>query len=153
MLISAPPPELKPSTALMQAWEAEESALERGDVDAAVQAVLDAWLLADATAALRDRVASMQRRTFELQAGMGAVEEAPDPVEADPEALGRPAIPALVAAGALDLEDFRLGAEALANRLPEATHAIIAQAGHLAPLEQPEIFRELLLDFLSDPRR
>jgi pimeloyl-ACP methyl ester carboxylesterase len=78
------------------------------------------------------------------------VTEAQDPVEADPAALGRRAIPALVAAGELDMPDFRAGAEALAQRLANARHVVIARAGHLAPLEQPEAFRELLVDFLRE---
>lgn len=61
-------------------WDAEESALERGDIEGAVGAVLDAWILADAPTALRDRVAAMQRRAFEVQATAGAVPEAQDPL-------------------------------------------------------------------------
>jgi pimeloyl-ACP methyl ester carboxylesterase len=115
-----------------------------------VGAVVDAWTLADAPAALRDRVAAMQRHAFEVQAAAGAVTEAQDPVEADPAALGRLAIPALVAAGELDMPDFRAGAEALVQRLAKTRHVVIARAGHLAPLEQPEAFRELLVDFLRE---
>jgi pimeloyl-ACP methyl ester carboxylesterase len=148
-LVSAPPPDLEPSPELAAAWEAEESALEAGDIDAAVAAVLDAWLRADAPVQLRERVAAMQRRAFELQAAAEEPEEAQDPVESDPAALGRVAMPVLVAAGELDMPDFRLGAQSLARRLPHARHAVIAGAGHLAPLEQPEAFRDLLLGFLG----
>ena len=52
VLASAPPPRLEPSSALQAAWEAEESALQRGDIEAAVAAVLDAWMLPDAPAGL-----------------------------------------------------------------------------------------------------
>jgi pimeloyl-ACP methyl ester carboxylesterase len=44
--------------------------------------------------------------------------------------------------------DFRQGAEVMARTLPSARHAVIAGAGHLAPLETPETFRELVLAFL-----
>ena len=44
-LISAPAPGMDPSPQLLAAFEAEESAMEAGDIDGAVQAVLDAWLL------------------------------------------------------------------------------------------------------------
>ena len=40
-------------------------------------------------------------------------------------------------------------AHELVAELPGAHHAVIEGAGHLAPLEQPERFRELLLGFLS----
>ena len=74
--------------------------------------------------------------------------EAPDPVEQRPEVLARLSLPALVAAGEHDKRDFRQGAEAMARTLPHARHAVIHGAGHLAPLETPEAFRELVLDFL-----
>ena len=75
--------------------------------------------------------------------------EAPDPVEDDPDVLTRLTISALVAAGEFDLPDFRDGAEAMASALPNARHVVIAGAGHLAPLETPEAFRELVLAFLG----
>jgi pimeloyl-ACP methyl ester carboxylesterase len=147
-LVSAPAPGLDPSPELAAAWDAEEAALARGDVDAAVAAVVDTWTQPDAPAALRDRVASMQRRAFALQAGAGPAIDARDPLEDDPEALARLDVPALVAAGEHDMPDFRDGARALARELPQARHAVISGAGHLAPLEAPAAFRELVLDFL-----
>lgn len=147
-MISAPAPGLEPSGELEAAWEAEEAALERGDVEGAVDAVVEAWTLPGAPQELRERVAAMQRRTFALQAEVTAVTEAPDPVDEDPDALARLDVPALVAAGEHDKPDFREGAEEMARALPRARHEVIAGAGHLAPLETPDAFRELLLDFL-----
>src|SRR4051794_6989188 len=148
-LVSAPAPALEPSAELRAAWEAEESALERGDVEAAVAGVVDAWPLPGAPAALRERVAALQRRTFALQADTAEPEEAPDPVEADPSVLTRVDVPALVAVGQHDMVDFRDGAAELARLLPRARYEVILGAGHLAPLETPEAFRALLLDFLD----
>ncbi len=144
-LISAPPPDLEPSPELKAAWEAEEAALQRGDTEAAVEAVVSAWTLPDASPELRDRVATMQRRAFALQAEAPRTTEAPDPVEQQPEALARLSVPTLVAAGELDKRDFREGAEAMARALPHARHAVIGGAGHLPPLETPEAFWELVL--------
>ncbi len=149
VLVSAPPPGLTPTRELQLAWEAEESAFDRGDIDGAVRAVIDAWTLPGAGAELRDRLAGMQRRAFELALAGGDRPEAPDPIETDPEALGALQMPALVAAGELDMADFRTGAEFLARELPRARHVVIAGAGHLAPLEQPEAFQRLVLDFLG----
>jgi pimeloyl-ACP methyl ester carboxylesterase len=147
-LVSAPAPGVEPSAELEGAWEAEESALERGDLDGAVAAVIDAWTLPDAPAGLRDRVAEMQRRAFEVQAR--AVHEMPDddPLEPDSSALSTLEIPALIAVGELDMRDFQVGAEQLAQELPQARLMVIPGAGHLAPLERPESFRQLVLDFL-----
>jgi pimeloyl-ACP methyl ester carboxylesterase len=149
-LISAPAPALEPSPELEAAWEAEESALERGDIDAAVGAVVNAWTLPDAPQELRDRVAAMQRRALALQAEATTPTEAPDPVEQSPDALAQLNVRTLVAAGERDMRDFREGAEVLARTLPDARLAVIAGAGHLAPLEQPEAFRELVLSFLGN---
>jgi pimeloyl-ACP methyl ester carboxylesterase len=148
-LISAPSPALEPSPELEAAWEAEEAALQRGDIEAAVAAVVDAWTLPDASQELRDGVAAMQRRAFALQAEAPPATEAPDPAEQHPEALAALSIPTLVAAGEFDMPDFRHGAEAMARTLPRARHAVIDGAGHLAPLETPEAFRELVLAHLG----
>jgi 3-oxoadipate enol-lactonase len=144
VLISVPAPELEPSDELMAAWDREEAALERGDIDGAVEAVLDAWVSDD----LRDRVAPMQRRALELQSRAGEVTETPDPAESL-DALRRIDVPALVAAGERDMHDFVEGAEAIASAITGARYELIAGAGHLAPLETPEAFRSLLLEFLG----
>jgi 3-oxoadipate enol-lactonase len=139
-----------PSPALRLAWDAENAALERGDIDGAVAAVVAAWTQPHASEALRQRVAAMQRRAFEVQAAAGEVKEAPDPLEEHPEVLAELQIPALLAAGEDDMADFRNSAEQLAAVLPLARHKVIKGAGHLAPLEAPEEFKGLLLDFLRN---
>jgi pimeloyl-ACP methyl ester carboxylesterase len=146
VLVSAPAPALEPSPALRAAWQAEEDALERGDVDAAVAAVVDAWLPPGATPTLRERVAAMQRRAVEVVlAARDEPEEAPDPAE-EPGALDRVTMPVDVVAGKLDMPDFREGADAFARQLPGA-HAVVLLdgVGHLAPLEDPTQFRDWLL--------
>ena len=106
MLVSAVPLDLEPSSRLNAAWDAESAALERGDVAAAVDAVVEAWTLPDATPALRERVASMQRRAFERQLAAGPASEVPDPAERDRASLAELAVPILVVAGELDMPDF-----------------------------------------------
>jgi pimeloyl-ACP methyl ester carboxylesterase len=151
-LISTPPPDLEPSPELMAAWEAEEAALERDDIDAAVAAVLDAWTLPDAPAEFRGRIAEMERRALALQAEAVGAAEAPDPLEENPSLLATIDVPALVAAGERErFSDFREGAERLATSLFHARLAVIEGAGHLAPIETPATFRQLLLEFLASP--
>jgi pimeloyl-ACP methyl ester carboxylesterase len=147
-LISAPPPDLaEPSAELRAAWDAENVACERGDIDAAVTAVVAAWTQPDAPAELKRRVAEMQRRAFAAQLSAPEVAEAPDPLEET--ALSQIEVRTLVAAGDRDISDFREGARSMAAELPNARHTEIEGAGHLAPLETPEAFRELLLGFLA----
>jgi pimeloyl-ACP methyl ester carboxylesterase len=145
VLVATPMPG-EPSEQLAAAWEDEEEALERGDVDAAVEAVAEAWTQ---PGPVRDLVEEMQRRAFELQLEAGEVEDAPDPVEEDPESLTRIDVPLLAAAGADDMPDFVAGADTLARVVPGARHVVVDGAGHLVPLEAPDAFRALLIDFLT----
>jgi pimeloyl-ACP methyl ester carboxylesterase len=147
VLVSARPFDAPPSPQLAAAWEAEETALERGDVRAATQAVVEAWTQPGAPRSLRDGVAAMQRRAFELQLDVHETEVA-DPL-AGPDDLGAVTMPTLVAAGEYDMPDFLEAAAELARALPNAERVTIEGAGHLAPLETPEAFREALSDFLT----
>ena len=149
VLVSPPPLDEDPSPQLQAAWGAEEEALERGDLDGAVEAVLGAWLGPEAPPALRDRVASMQRRAFELQRAAADASEAPDPLELDPQALSRLAMPVLALAGEADMPDFKRGAEEIADAIPGARTEILSEAGHLAPLEAPDQFWNALRGFLE----
>jgi pimeloyl-ACP methyl ester carboxylesterase len=130
------------------AWAAEGEALDRGDVDGAVAAVLAAWLQSQAPPALRESIASMQRRAVELQLAVPDVEEAPDPLEQDPEMIERLTMPVLAVAGQMDMSDFIYGAEQIARLVADGEVATIAGAGHLAPLEAPAEFEALLRRFL-----
>jgi pimeloyl-ACP methyl ester carboxylesterase len=148
-LISAPVPGVEPSEQLQAAWAAEEDALESEDLDGAVGAVLEHWLPADAPPALRSRIAEMQRATFELQLAAEEAPEAEDPLEEDLAPLEGSPIRALLIVGEGDKPDFHAGAELLARTLPDARQEVLAGVAHLAPLEAPEEFRALLLEFVG----
>lgn len=141
-----------PSAELRAAWDAEEQALEMEEIDAALESVVEAWTLPDASTRLRMRVAGMQRRAYELQAQDGQTPPGPDPLELDPGALGRLELPVLVLCGDREMMDFREAAERLAQSIPGARREVIPGAGHLAPMERPKAFRELLVAFLEEPR-
>jgi pimeloyl-ACP methyl ester carboxylesterase len=47
------------------------------------------------------------------------------------------------------MPDFKAGAAEIAELVPHGKVSTIQGAGHLAPLEAPDAFRELLLEFLS----
>lgn len=151
-LISAPAPgdDEEPSDELAAVWEAEEAALEAGDLEGAVSAIVDGWTLPGASEGLRERVAAMQRRAFLLQQATPDADLAPDPLEERLDRLAELKMPALCAAGTRDKRDFVDGAKRMAEVLPEGRLEKIVRAGHLAPLEQPRGFRKLLLEFLDD---
>ncbi|HEY2006611.1 MAG TPA: alpha/beta fold hydrolase, partial [Solirubrobacteraceae bacterium] len=129
-------------------WTREEEEFDAGGPEAAVQAVLAAWTLPDAPAELRERVAAMQRRVYELEDL--DLPQPTDPLEKDPAALQALTIPTLILAGEHDMVDFTAGADQLAAAIPDSRLSVIRGAGHLAPLETPEEFRELVISFLNE---
>jgi pimeloyl-ACP methyl ester carboxylesterase len=139
---SAPEPD--PSPELLAAWEAEEGALEAGDMERAVEATLASWVRPAAAAEVRERIATMQRENYERHASI-KIEFAADPLEEDAALVAAIECPALLAAGDADMVDFRNAISELAERMPNATATTIAECGHLAPLEAPEEFRRLAL--------
>ena len=149
VLVSSPDEAMVPSAELRAVWDAEEQALEMEDIDAALEGVLEAWTLPDASARLRMRVAGMQRRAYELQAQDGQTPPGPDPLEFDPGALGRLEAPVLILCGEREMLDFHEAADRLAESIPGARREVVPGAGHLAPMERPKAFRELLVAFLE----
>jgi pimeloyl-ACP methyl ester carboxylesterase len=122
-------------------WDAENAALEAGDLDAAVEANLTTWV-PGADPAVRELVAMMQRRAFELTAGWDDVED----VERDPlERLGEIAVPTLVLFGSRDLDATRDTARRVAGAIAGARLVEWPDVTHLPPLERPEEFLALLL--------
>jgi 3-oxoadipate enol-lactonase len=144
---SVPDPE--PSPELLAAWEAEEEAVAAGDFERAVEAVVSAWVRPDASDEVRDRIAAMQRRNYELHASEQELEQAPDPLDEAPDQVRAIDCPVLLAAGEEDMVDFRDALPDLAAKLPRATTTVIAACGHLASLEAPEEFRHLVLEHLA----
>ena len=80
-----------------------------------------------------------------VAAGLLAMRNRRDYLELLPELH----VPALVVGAALDLAIPPAHSEALAAGLPNAELHIIADAGHLANLEQPTAFNRVLMDFLK----
>jgi 3-oxoadipate enol-lactonase len=57
--------------------------------------------------------------------------------------------PTLVLVGELDIPDFQIIAEVLAGNIAGARLHVIADSGHVPPLEQPDALNRVLLGFLS----
>lgn len=58
--------------------------------------------------------------------------------------------PTLVLVGELDVPDFQIIAEILAGNIAGARLQVIADSGHVPPLEQPEAFNQALLEWLGE---
>ena len=139
--------------------EEEEEAYESGDLDRAVELNLKLWVdgpRRDSDAvdpAMRAFVGEMQRKAFEIPL--------PDPPPTaspplEPPARGRLgdiAIPTLVVVGDEDVEDIKQIAAVLAERIPGARKVTLPDTAHMIPLERPEEFNRILLDFLHTGSR
>ena len=135
--------------------DAERAALERDDLDAAVEANLAWWAegprrSADQVApSVREQVRRMQRRAFEVTADWDDVEEQ----ELEPPALDRLAeigVPALVLVGGFDLDTIHDAAARVTAGIAGARRVDWPDAGHLPSLEDPAAFTSLLLDWVKD---
>ncbi|MDQ2967800.1 MAG: alpha/beta hydrolase [Actinomycetota bacterium] len=154
VLVGAGLPDHKWSEEVTSFFAAEEEALERRDLDGAVEANLHTWLagprrsLDDIDPAMRALVGEMQRHAFEQQKGHDDVRV----LHLDPpasERFGEVKVPTLVLTGDEDVTDIHLIADRLAAGIPGAERATIAAAAHLPNLERPEEFDRIVLGFLA----
>ena len=135
--------------------DAERTALERGDLDAAVEANLSWWVEGTRRSAdqvdpsVRERMRRMQRRAFEVTADWDDVEEQ----ELDPPALDRLSeieVPVLVLVGGLDLDTVHDAAGRVVAGIAGARRVDWPDAGHLPSLEDPAGFAGLLREWVKD---
>jgi pimeloyl-ACP methyl ester carboxylesterase len=137
-------------------WAEEEAAIERGDLDAAVEVNLRMWVsgpersLDDVDPEVRKSVAEMQRRAFELWMEVGEAAQEEELVDDVAARLGEIRVPTLVLVGDQDRPEMRAIAERLAAEIPGATHATIADTAHVPSMERPREFDALGRGFLAE---
>lgn len=130
------------SQELKDYWAAEGEAVDAGDLDRATQVNLDFWVEPEH----QEEVRVQQRLALELQ----TAHEEPEVLWPEMPPLSTLDIPTLVVVGDDDKVDFKAIAQHLAEEIPNADLAVVAGAGHLVGLDQPEELNALLLEFLSD---
>jgi 3-oxoadipate enol-lactonase len=123
-------------------FEAEEQAIEAGDLDAATEVNMEFWVKPEH----RDEVRPQQRRALELQ----TAHEEPELIWPEMGSLSKLEMQTLVIVGTDDHADFHAIAEHLAGGIPHADLAIVPGAGHLVGVDQPEELNALLLEFLAE---
>jgi 3-oxoadipate enol-lactonase len=136
-------------------WAKEDAAIERGDLDGAVEANVETWVagptrtVSDVDPAVVNLVRVMQRRALELQ--IPTAEEIRDEPLADgfQDRLGELSLPVLALTGALDQPDFAGVGARIASVVAGARHDVIGGAAHLPNLEQPAAFDAVALPFLE----
>jgi pimeloyl-ACP methyl ester carboxylesterase len=126
--------------------DAEDEALEAGDLAAATAVNVEFWL-PGASEAVRETITAQQLNAFELQVG----EEADESLLGNDLRAALPALdlPVLVLTGEHDKVDFVAIADELASTLPHVRRETIAGAAHLPSLEQPAAFDAVVLPFLE----
>lgn len=146
----------EPPEALRRVWRVEAEALDRGDLDAAVEVNLRVWVDGPARSpeqvdpGVRAHVEAMQRRAFELPEWD---EDAAPEGNLEPPAAERFAeleLPVLTLVGELD----QPASIALAERLATEIHGCRLErwpdVAHLPSLERPDAFTALVFAWLAE---
>ena len=137
-------------------WAAEVDALDRGDLDAAVEVNLRAWVDGplrppDAVdPAMRSLVGTMQREAFELPEWDD--EQAPEH-ELTPPAAGRLRAlrcPTLVVVGDADQPAVVETADRLVAEVPDVRRVVFPETAHMLSLERPDAFADVVERFLGE---
>jgi 3-oxoadipate enol-lactonase len=134
-------------------WPAMEAAFRAGDFARAAELEVQIWVDGpqrspdQVPAAVRDRVRAMDvvALTHEAQ-GLGTEQPRLPPAA---ERLGEVTAPTLVIIGGVDVPDLIAAGHYLAAHIPNASEFVIADAAHLPNLEQPELFNQLVTNFLQ----
>jgi 3-oxoadipate enol-lactonase len=138
--------------ATMERIEEADQAGEEGDLDRAVELELRLWIDGvgrqpeEVNSQVREQVRAMNRAAWEH------TEVDIENIELDPPARDRLAemrVPTLIVVGDLDVPDVQATAELLHREIRGAQRVTITQAAHHPQMEQPAIFNEAVLEFLS----
>jgi pimeloyl-ACP methyl ester carboxylesterase len=136
-------------------WAEEEAALERGDVDEAVEVNLRMWVDGpsrspdDVDPDVRSKVGEMQRRAIEIWLEAGEEGEHRPLVEGWGDRLGEISVPTLAIVGELDRPEMLEIAKRLETEIPNARRETIAGTAHVPSMERPDEFDRLVLEFLA----
>jgi 3-oxoadipate enol-lactonase len=146
------PPPGEEDADLTRAFEAMDAAWEAGDMARLTELEVAMW--ADgpgqpegrAPAAVREKVRQM------CLANYARPDPEPEEVKLDPPAAGRLGeirVPALIIHGDLDTPHTALMAEAMERGIPNARRVLFRGVAHMVPMEAPQEFNRIVLDFLA----
>ena len=143
----------QPSAEQMQYNEAEERALEAGDLDGATEITLRTWVdgprrePGEVDPTVRERVREMQRHAYEIPIPEGA-----DELGLEPPAAGRLSevkAPTLIIVGDYDLQAKVEQARMMAAEIAGAQLVVFPGVAHMVHMEKPVEFNRAVLDFLE----
>ncbi len=132
------------------------AALQSGDIDLANELQIRIWLdgaqreSGQVDATLRKKALEMNRIPVAQNTFFISDMQPANPL--DPPAITRLEsvnCPTWIVAGALDHSEVLRAADEMVKRIPNARKTMIESTGHVPTYEQPELFINLLMDFLS----
>ncbi|MBF6591039.1 MAG: alpha/beta hydrolase [Ktedonobacterales bacterium] len=130
-----------------------EAAYTRGDLDTALDLATQMWI--DGPSRSEDQVdPTMRAKARAMLAEALSLPDIGPPQPLDPPALGRLGAiraPTLIIVGEQDNPDIQEICHLLAEGIPGARLASIADAAHLPNMDHPDQFNQLVLDFLASP--
>ena len=130
-------------------WAERIAKVEHGGLAAIADTVMERYFAADFRAAHPERVAAFRRTLLQTDPrGYVACSHAIAAVDWL-DRLDRIACPTLVIAGAQDVGAPVSMSQAMAERIPGAELAVVADAAHLTVIEQPAVFASLVERFLE----
>jgi pimeloyl-ACP methyl ester carboxylesterase len=130
-----------------------ENAMRAGDIGLAAEIEAQMWFDGphrkpeQMDAQSRSIALEMMRHTLELPEGVG------EGSIAQPPAAGRLAeiqVPTLIIMGNLDIDQMLPVGDALAKGIEGSRRVNLPKAAHLPSLENPELFNQIVLDFLQE---
>jgi pimeloyl-ACP methyl ester carboxylesterase len=142
-------PEL--SVDLAARWAASDRAFAEGDIEKMIDLDIRDWVagpqrdVSSLPAELRERVRTLYREIALRPRCGGEVKLKPSLVER----LKPLSIPCTVVVGDRDLEDVQESSATLARGL-NAKHLVVEDAGHLIPMEKPDVFNGIVKQFLDE---
>lgn len=135
---------------MITTWEPAKKAFKKGDDEEAMRILVGAFAGAGGFEKLSPeaRMAAMHNSRF-FKANASASDPFPN---LSKEKVRRLHIPVLIITGENTITIHRLVNEELARLLPKAEQAIIPNAGHFSPRENPQAFNEAVLKFYANQR-
>jgi 3-oxoadipate enol-lactonase len=136
-----------------QLWMEADEAFKRGDLAGAVEVTLKMWTdgplrsSGQVDPAVRQRVRAMTMRNFER-----GDDQDVEPQELEPPAATRLdaiQVPTLIIVGDKDVRAILIIADKLDAEIAGAKKVVIPNTAHHLNMEQPELFNQIVLDFLE----
>jgi 3-oxoadipate enol-lactonase len=107
----------------------------------------DPWTIYAGNTAVKEKVLRLVQKY--PRRGLHPNTRVPRPDPPAIQRLGEIKVPALILAGEFDMPDVHAHAGAINAGIPGSRRDVIPKAGHLIPIEQPELFNKAVSDFLA----